>query len=226
MNQKLSKDMSVIVTDEVINTSSHIVGTILAIFGSALLITQVATAQKWWHLAGFIAYGVGLVGLFTLSSLHHGINGSDKTNRRLRTLDYIAIYGLIVGTVAPICLVMFRGIAGYATLGTIILVAAFGITIRSIYINLPGYISQTLYIVMGWLPILLPITTGINFSVGGLALLLGGGLFYTAGAIVFGAEKPNLIPGKFGFHEIWHISVLLGALCHYVFLYKYILPMS
>ncbi len=223
--QNLSKDGSPHITSESINTATHMAGAVFGLFASGLLIAQSALEQKWWHLGSFIAYGVGLVGLFIMSSLHHGVNGSEATNRRLRTLDYTAVYGLIVGTITPICLVMFRGTVGYAVMATVVLVASFGIVMRSIYENLPQYVSLTLYICLGWLPILLPLFSDVSIPLGGLAWLIGGGLFYTIGAIIYAREKPNLIPGKFGFHEIWHIAVILGALCHYIFLYNYVLPL-
>jgi hemolysin III len=222
---QLSKDLSPNVTDESINTATHMAGAIFAIFGSGVLIAVSAINHKWWHLGAFIVYGISLVNLFVMSSLHHGINGSEKTNRHLRTMDYLAIYGLIVGTITPVCLILFKSVVGYVALATVALAGAFGITMRAIYHDLPGYVSQTLYVCMGWLPIFLPMLTGITIPTGGLLLLVGGGLFYTIGAVIFGMEKPNLIPGKFGFHEIWHIAVILGALCHYIFLYKYVLPL-
>jgi hemolysin III len=60
----------------------------------------------------------------------------------------------------------------------------------------------------------------------GVALVVLGGLLYTGGAIVFGSERPNPLPGTFGFHEIWHVAVILGALCHFLFMYFYVLPLS
>jgi hemolysin III len=224
--QKLSKDHSPHITSEAVNTATHMGAAIFGLFGAGLLITQSALGGKWWHLGSFIAYGIGLVGLFVMSALHHGVNGSEITNKRLRTLDYIAVYGLIVGTIVPVCLVMFRGVVGFAVLATVIVAASFGIVMRSLYDNLPQYVSLTLYVCLGWLPIVLPVLSEVSIPEGGLALLVGGGLSYTIGALIYAKEKPNPIPGKFGFHEIWHIAVILGALCHFIFLYRYVLPLN
>ena len=218
---KLSKDGSVHVTSESINTATHMIGAIFGLFGASLLIAMSAIDQKWWQFGAFIAYGIGLVGLFVMSSLHHGVNGSEKTNRRLRTWDYTAVYGLIIGTITPICLTLFRGVVGYGVLATAIAVASFGITMRWIFEDFPSYISLTLYLCLGWLPILLPLLSEVDIPSGGIVWLVGGGIFYTIGAFIFGIEKPNPIPGIFGFHEIWHIAVLAGALMHYIFLYQY-----
>jgi len=222
--QKVSKDNSPNYTDEVVNTATHMGGAIFALFGALLLITRAVQSHAWWQVLSFSVYGFSLVALFTMSALHHGVNGSEKTNRRLRTLDYVAVYGLIVGTIVPMCLVLFRGPLGYAALAVTLLVAAFGITMRSIYHTLPSYVSLTLYLCLGWLPVLLILLNPGVLSVGGILWLLLGGIFYTAGAAIYGLEKPNILAEKFGFHEIWHIAVLLAALSHFLFMYWYVLP--
>jgi hemolysin III len=81
-----------------------------------------------------------------------------------------------------------------------------------------------LFIVLGWLPALLVLIGGASLSWPAIALLAAGGLLYSGGLVLFALEWPNPWPGKFGFHEIWHIIVALAALCHYVFMYLYVLP--
>jgi len=223
---KLSKDGSLNYTDEQINTATHMAGAIFALFGSMLLIIKSAQAEKWWHVVSFTVYGFTLVALFTMSALHHGVTGTEKTNRRLRTLDYVAVYGLITGSLVPLCLVLFRGVLGYTVLVVALMVTAFGVTMRSVYYTLPAYISLTLYLCLGWLPVFLVLLDRSILSIGGLLLFIAGGLFYTLGSIVYAREKPNPVKEKFGFHEIWHIAVLLGALCHFLFMYRYVLPVK
>ena len=221
---KLSKDHSLNVTDETVNTATHMAGAIFATLGSLLLIAMSWRAGKWWQVVSFGIYGFTLVSLFTLSALHHGVNGSTKVNRRLRTLDYVAVYALITGTITPLCLVLYRGIAGFSVLAVALLVTSFGITMRSIFHTLPSYISLTLYLCLGWMPALMMILAPGRVGLNGIELLVLGGLFYSVGAAIFGLEKPNIFPGKFGFHEIWHIAVLLGALSHFLFMYWFVLP--
>lgn len=222
--EKLSKDGSRHYTDESVNTATHMVGAIFSLFGTLLLLTKSAQAGKWLHFTAFLIYGFSLISLFVMSALHHGVNGSEKTNRTLRTLDYVAVYGLILGTIVPICLIVFKGALGYSVLFVASLVTAFGITMRSIYHNLPAYVSLTLYLCLGWLPALLFLIDN-SVSTEGLAYIVAGGLFYTFGSMVYGLEKPNIFHAKFGFHEIWHIAVMLGALCHFLYMYFYVLPL-
>jgi len=223
--EKLSKDKSPHYTDESVNTASHMVGAIFSIFGTLLLLVKSAQDSKWLHFTAFLIYGFSLISLFVMSSLHHGVQGSEKTNRRLRTLDYVAVYGLILGTIVPICLIMFNSAVGYTVLFVASLITAFGITMRSVYHNLPAYVSLTLYLCLGWLPALLFLLDD-TASTEGLWFIVAGGLFYTFGSMVYGLERPNIFKGKFGFHEIWHIAVLLGALSHFLYMYLYILPMG
>ena len=222
----LSKDGSTHVTDEKINTATHMAGAIFALFGALLLLLKSIETHKWLHFVAFCVYGFSLVALFTMSALHHGVTGSEKTNRRLRTLDYVAVYGLITGSLVPVCLVLFRGVLGYSVLAVALAVTAFGVTMRSIYHTLPNYISLTLYLCLGWLPVLLILLSRSVLSAGGLLWFFAGGFFYTAGSIVYGLRAPNPIKGRFGFHEIWHVAVLLGVLCHYMFMYLYVLPVK
>lgn len=221
----LSKDKSLKYTDESVNTATHMVGAIFSLFGVLLLLTKSAQAGKWLHFTAFLIYGFSLIFLFVMSSLHHGVQGSEKTNRRLRTLDYVAVYGLILGTIVPICLIVFKGSLGYSVLFVAGLVTAFGITMRSVYHNLPAYVSLTLYLCLGWLPALLFLIDN-TANTSGLSYIIAGGLFYTFGSMVYGLEKPNILPRKFGFHEIWHIAVLLGALSHFLYMYFYVLPLD
>lgn len=224
METPLSRDASKHVTDEVINTITHIAAGCLAILGAALLIVQASVQADPWKITAFSLYGFSLVMLFTFSSLHHGLNLSPKVNRLLRTFDYISVFAVIIGTVAPLALVLYRGVFGWTFLGVVLAIAAIGIALRATYHTLPKYVTNTLFIVLGWFPALLVIAGGVSVPLGGLALLATGGILYTVGFVCFTAERPNPIPGVFGFHEIWHSIVVIAALFQYLFVYWYILP--
>ncbi len=179
--------------------------------------------HAWVKTVSFAIYGFSLCALFAMSALHHGLNGSDTVNRVFRTLDYSAVYALIFGTITPVCLVLFPGVLGYSTLITAALVIGFGITMRSVFHTLPSYISLTLYLCLGWLPVIMILLSPNTLSPRATVWLLVGGISYTLGSVVFGRQKPNPIPGKLGFHELWHIFVLFGALAHYIFIYQFVL---
>jgi hemolysin III len=222
--EPLSRDGSKHVTDEVINTATHLAAGCFALFGSILLIAQAIQADKIWNTVGFIVYGLALVSLFTFSTLHHGLNLSERTNRLMRTFDYLSIFVLIGGTVTPIVLVLYRNLFGWTVLAVVWAIIALGITLRATFHDLPKYITSTLFIVLGWLPALLVVIGGADLAPYAVALLAAGGFLYTTGLVLFAMEWPNPLPGRFGFHEIWHIMVALAAFCHYMFMYFFVLP--
>ncbi|GAA5033412.1 hemolysin III family protein [Terrabacter aeriphilus] len=218
-----SKDGSVHVTDERFNTASHLFGACLAVAGSGLLITQAAVLGDPWKIVGMSVYGLSLVALFVFSTLHHGLDRTPRTNEVLRTLDYDAVFLLIAGTVTPIVLVLLRNPYGWAVLGAVWVIAVLGITVRSIWRQVPKFVTNTLYMALGWIPVLL-VASDLRMPPAGLALMAAGGLVYTLGFVVFVVERPNPRPGVFGFHELWHLLVLLAAVLHFVAIYLFVLP--
>ncbi|WP_250447651.1 hemolysin III family protein [Actinotalea sp. C106] len=219
----LSKDGSVHVTDERINTVSHLAATCFALVGSALLIAQAGDQGDPWKIVGFSVYGFCVLMLFGSSTLHHGLDRSPRVNEVLRTLDYDSVFLLIAGSVTPLVLVLFRNTYGWTILGAVWAIAAAGIVLRSLHRTLPKHLSNTLFIVLGWIPVLLA-GAGVPLPFGAYALMAAGGLMYSAGFVIFVIEKPNPVPGVFGFHEIWHIIVVLAAFLHYLLMYLYVLP--
>ncbi|MEJ2578100.1 MAG: hemolysin III family protein [Kineosporiaceae bacterium] len=210
-------------TDERFNTASHLFAACFALAGAALLIAQAGAAGDPWAIVGMSVYGFSLVALFALSTMHHGLDRGPRVNAVLRTLDYDAVFLLIAGTVTPLVLVLFRNVYGWAVLGTVWAIAAAGIVVRSVLRHLPKYLTNTLYIALGWMPVLL-IGADPSLSWGALALMAAGGLVYSGGFVVFVAERPNPWPGVFGFHEIWHVLVAVAAFLHYLLMYRYVLP--
>ncbi len=220
----LSKDGSIHVTDEVINTITHMAGAVFALLGLVILVVTASSRGEVWKIISFSIYGFSLFFLFLCSTFHHGLNLSDRLNDFFRLFDYVAIYILIAGSYTPICLVLGRGVWGWSVFGVVWIIAAVGIVVKSIFPDLPRWVSHTLYLSMSWVGIILMIKLIPLFGIGGFVLLLGGGIFYTVGAAIYYLEKPNPIPGKFGFHEIWHLFVLAGAFLHYLFMYLVVLP--
>ncbi|MBI9103606.1 MAG: hemolysin III family protein [Spirochaetales bacterium] len=219
-----SKDGSIHVTDEVINTITHMSGAIFSFLGMVILIVLSVQSGKTWHIIGFSVYGLSLFLLFLASTFHHGLELSEKGNDFFRLFDYLAIFFLIAGTYTPLCLIVARDAWSWSILGVIWIIAAVGITLKSVFPNLPKWMTNTLYLCMGWVGVVQIYRTIPSIGPTGFILLLTGGVIYSIGAIIFYIEKPNPVPGKFGFHEIWHIFVLAAAIIHYIFMYAILLP--
>lgn len=223
---QLSRDGSIHVTDEVFNSASHLAGAMLSVLGFAVLVSEASAQGAPWKIVSFAAYGLSLVLLFVASTLHHAISSTPRVMQLLRMLDYMAIYPLIAGTFTPMCLVFFhRSPIGWTFFGVVwsLSVAGMALTVRHFH-KMPKWISMTLYMSLGWLGAFLSIPLYAEIGSGGVGLLALGGLFYTVGGVCFTIERPNPIPGRFGFHEIWHIFVLLGAGAHWLMMMLYVLP--
>lgn len=215
----LSKDGSTHVTDEVYNTIISSLGAMLSLIGVVYLAYRAAGKGDFLYVFSFLVYGLSLINMFVWSALHHGVNGSPETNHFLRQLDYFAIFIMIAGTFTPFCLILLKNSLGRTVLGVVWILAVIGIILKALYPHAPRWFMLSLYIGMGWLAMLIvkPIYQSIHGS-GFFALLLGG-FFFTVGGLIYGLEKPNPFPGKFGFHEIWHCFVLAGAASHFYVMY-------
>lgn len=132
----------------------------------------------------------------------------------MRKLDHSAIYLLIAGTYTPICLTFFTGFWRGGMLAIIWSLALIGIVVKIFVIHAPRWLTAGIYLLMGWLSIAAIRQILAALPAGGLFWPVLGGLFFTVGALIYVLKKPDPWPGVFGFHEIWHIFVILGVLSH------------
>jgi hemolysin III len=219
MRPGLSKDGSVHVTDEVYNTLISGLGAVLTLFGVAHLLWRSYAIGSLLHALSFLVYGVGVLSVFVSSALHHGVDGSPRTNWILRQLDYFAIFLMIAGTFTPFCLLFVRSPLGVHVLELVWALAAVSIASKAIYPALPKWVTLAMALGMGWSGLLLVDALYASTHLSGVVALALGGLFFTGGGLIFALEKPNPFPGRFGFHEIWHSCVLAGAACHFSIMY-------
>ena len=115
-----------------------------------------------------------------------------------------------------------RTVFGWTVLGAVWLIAALGIAARSVWRDLPKWVTNTLYIVLGWMPVVL-VLGGLSLPLGALVLMAAGGVVYSVGFVIFILERPNPVPGVLGFHEIWHVLVVIAAALHFLLMYLYVL---
>ena len=169
-------------------------------------------------------YGVSVILLFAASATYHMVNGNPKVVETLRKFDHSAIYLLIAGTYTPICFNMFHGFFQWGLLVIIWSLALIGIGVKIFIIKAPRWVTAGVYIVMGWLCIIAINQMLTLLPTGALIWLLVGGVIYTLGALVYITKVFNFFPGKFGFHEVWHIFVILAALAHFIAILVYVAP--
>jgi len=225
--QKTNLDPLISSTDsnEYFNAISHLVGAILSISVLAVLVTLAALNHKPAHVIGFAIYGVSLFLSLLFSCLLHFFLLFGKYLRVFGVLDHNAIYLLIAGTYTPFCLTIFSGATGWILFGTIWSLAILFITLKSIFFaKIPILMSNISFLLMGWIIVFLIGPIYAQLGTGAISLLVMGGLFYTAGALMFAKGKPNPFPPYFGNHEIWHLCVLAGNTSMFLVMLFYVLP--
>ncbi len=202
--------------EERINIISHILGGVLSIAMLALLATFSGIWGNVWHIVSFSIFGASLITLFTASSVYHA-SKNPKVRRRLRIFDHAAIYVLIAGTYTPYTLVTLHGPMGWTMFGILWGIAIVGIILKIFYTGRFKILSTSIYVVMGWMIIIAikPLTAKLDPL--GLFWLATSGACYTIGAIIYSIKKIKLN------HAIFHLFVLLGAICSFVAIFFYVL---
>ena len=204
---------------------THFIGFLYSIFLTPLLLVHASQNQASSSvLTSLSVFMLSMALLFGASTAYHTLLVAPRTERLLKKLDHSMIYVLIAGSYTPICTALLPTGKGTVLLAAVWGVALLGIVFKLCWVTCPKWVSSVIYIAMGWsclavLPDLLSILSPAAFG-----LLLLGGLFYTFGGVLyalrlkrFNARCPN-----FGSHEVFHVAVMLGSLCHYFFMFLYI----
>ena len=132
---------------------------------------------------------------------------------------------LIAGSYTPICLLVIKGRLGIILLSIVWSIAIIGILIKAFWVYCPKWVSSVLYIGMGWTCVLAFTQLLNSMSPAAFGWLLAGGLIYTAGGIIYALKLPifNMKHKDFGSHEIFHLFVMGGSICHFVVMYAFVL---
>ncbi len=198
---------------------SHLIGAVLSFFGLIYLLVQ------GWEMPikeiSYAIYGISLILMFSASAAYHLSNSSEKVMLILRKLDHTAIYLLIAGTYTPMCLIFFTGFWMTGLLAIIWGLAFVGIIVKLFVIKAPRWVTAGIYLIMGWLCVMAVGEMIRSMPAGAITWLIVGGLFYTVGAVIYISKKLDFVPGVFGFHEVWHIFVMLGAFSHFILIAVY-----
>lgn len=202
---------------------THGAGALLAALGTALLLLRARqTGGSVLHYATFSIYGASMILLYLASTLYHCVNTTVRGRVALRKLDHSSIYLLIAGTYTPICLLPLRGPWGWSLFGTIWALALLGLALSLLWINAPRQVTAGIYIFMGWLAIVAIYPLSRTLGARGLFWLLLGGVIYTAGGVLYALKWPGRGNPRFGCHEIFHVFILLGSICHFLLMYRVI----
>lgn len=199
---------------EPVNSLTHWAGAALALIGLiALLIIGWDTPAKVISLS---IYGLSLIAMFSASATYHMVQVKDRALEIFRKIDHSAIYLLIAGTYTPFCVNAFEGFWKWGMLSIIWSLALIGIIVKVFYIRAPRWLNAGIYLVMGWLAVSASGQMLAALPAWVLGWMIAGGVIYTLGAVVYITKIFNFKPGVFGFHEMWHIFVMLAAAAHFV----------
>jgi len=202
----------------------HLVGGVVALPG--LLLLLVISPHDLGRVVSLLVYGGSLVTLYGASTLLHGLKVSPRLHQWLNRLDHMAIFLLIAGTYTPIVYNLFPRRWRWPVLVAVWSIAFVGMAYKLMSVRIHGFLNVSVYLVLGWgaVPLVLALRLLPTLSPSGLGLLLLGGLIYSAGFVIYYLERPDPWPNVFGHHEIWHLFVLGGSLCHYLFMLLFVAP--
>lgn len=198
----------------------HLLSAFFAVIGLIFLITS--SIGDNLKLISVTVYGISLVLLFSASAAYHLANPDESRLRRLRKFDHSAIYLLIAGTYTPVCLNFFDGTLRWGFLALVWAIALAGVGVKLFIINAPRWVTAGVYLLMGWMAVWVIKPMLATMPVAAVLWLFAGGVVYSIGAVIYATKKLDLFPGVFGFHEVWHIFVSFGALCHFIMICNYI----
>ncbi len=212
---------------EPINTITHLIATIASFIG--LIILLILTVHDLPKMVSMLIYGLSMIVLYSASTLLHGVRCSHRLHMWFNRFDHMAIFLLIAGTYTPIAFNIFTGWWRWGTLGVIWTAAFIGMIYKLLSIRIHGLLNTSIYLVMSWgvaLPALLFTNLLSIVPLWGLLLIGLGGLIYTIGFIIYYTRRPNPWPDVFGHHEIWHLFVMGGSFCHFLFILFFIVPFT
>ncbi len=199
---------------------THLFGAVASAVGLVILVRKGIAVGDALAVAAFAVFGAGLLLLYAASATYHLARVSERAQLVLRKIDHIMIFVLIASTYTPVCAITLRGRLGYSMLALVWGFAVAGAVLKLFFLNVPRWVYTGVYLGLGWLAVTLTAPILRAVGVGPLLWMVAGGLMYTVGAVIYGVKRPNPLPGVLGFHEIFHIFILMGSACHYVFIYN------
>ena len=203
---------------------THFSAMMMAVFAAVPLLLKagIGSGQKnFYAMAIFIG---SMILLYGASTLYHSVDLSGGSLRIFRKIDHMMIFVLIAGTYTPVCLLVLGGRMGLTLLTAVWSIAIFGMLIKAFWITCPKWFSSLIYIAMGWVCVFVFSSLWEALPKAAFLWLLAGGVIYTVGGVIYALKLPlfNSKHKAFGSHEVFHLFVMGGSICHFIFMYLYI----
>jgi hemolysin III len=187
--------------------------------GTALVIVAEGAGR-----AAAAIYALALSGLLGVSALYHRVDWSPRARRWMRRLDHSMILVLIAGTYTPFALVVLSGPVARIVLAIVWVAALVGIAVNLVWVQAPKWVMAGFGIGLGWALVAVMPELAVRAGLLATALLLAGGILYTTGAVIYALGRPDPVPAVFGYHEVFHVLVVVGAAAHYAGVAVSLLP--
>jgi hemolysin III len=169
-------------------------------------------------------YAGALTGLLGTSALYHRVTWRPSVRAWVRRLDHSMIFVLIAGTYTPFAVLVLDEPLSVIVLAGVWGGAAAGIVFTLLWIDAPKWLTAAAYVALGWFAIVAMPQIAERAGAGALALLAAGGIAYTAGAVVYARRRPDPRPASFGYHEIFHVLVVVAATAHFIAVAAFAVP--
>ena len=202
---------------------THFIAWLLAVIAASPLIIKAAGNSPTATIA-MIIFMASMILLYGASTAYHSVAVSDKVLKIFRKIDHMMIFVLIAGSYTPVCLIVLGGKMGYTLLALVWGIAIVGMAVKAFWITCPKWFSSAIYIAMGWTCVLVFGPLWHTLPHAAFGWLLAGGIIYTVGGIIYALKLPifNSRHKNFGSHEIFHLFVMAGSICHFIFMYFFV----
>ena len=203
---------------------THFIGMMMAIAAATPLMVKVAVGADPSAFVAMAVFIGSMIALYGASAIYHSVTVRESILKVFRKLDHMMIFVLIAGSYTPVCMIVLDHRLGYTLLAVVWGIAIAGMVIKACWITCPKWFSSILYIAMGWVCLAVFGTLWNTLSHNAFLWLLAGGIVYTVGGIIYALKLPffNSRHKNFGSHEIFHLFVMGGSVCHFIFMYLYV----
>ena len=196
---------------------------VAALIGGISLVLHIPTVGG--KIAGAI-FGLGMVALYTTSSLYHSVPWRELWHGRMQRLDHSMIFVLIAGTYTPIAWIVLEGGLRVATLLVVWGIAMIGIGQQSFFPRAKNTFGIALMVTMGWLSLFIMIPFARRAGLAAVILMAAGGILYTVGMVFLVTNRPKLWPRVFSYHELFHVMVVAATGMHFLVAWRYVAPLA
>ena len=203
---------------------THFIAMMMAVFATVPLLVKAGIQSGWENFLAMAIFMGSMIRLYGASATYHSVDLTGRSLRVFRKLDHMMIFVLIAGSYTPVCLIVLGGKLGYTLLALVWGIAAVGMLVKACWITCPKWFSSVIYIAMGWVCVLVFGPLLKTLSAPAFLWLLAGGIIYTVGGVIYALKLPifNAKHKFFGSHEVFHLFVMGGSICHFIFMYLYV----